>query len=321
MFDKIGISIIIAIYNAENYIHKCINSILKQSFENFEILLINDGSTDNSAKICDEYKVRDKRIRVFHKNNEGVSATREFGIKNAKGTYTIHIDPDDWIEPNMLQSLYIKATETGADMTICDYFIDYKNKTYYMQQNPGDLNSSNVLNKLFYGLRGSCCNKLIKRECYELYDIHFPSGINYCEDLLVCIQLLKNNISIAYLPQAFYHYDQNVNTSSITRILTDDTIKQHLCYLSRLKTILPSESNHRLYQLGILDTLYNEFLHNSIYYPEFDELAKEGYKTISEFKITPLSKLFFKCAIKINKRLFCSIFHFIYKLYNIYRNS
>lgn len=112
------ISIIVPVYKAEKYIHKCIDSILAQTFANFEILLINDGSPDKSGKICDEYAKKDKRVRVFHKENGGVSLARQLGNDNATGEYTIHADPDDWIEPNMLEELYAKAVEDDADMEI-----------------------------------------------------------------------------------------------------------------------------------------------------------------------------------------------------------
>ena len=105
------ISIIVPVYKAENYIHRCIKSLLSQTFTDFEILLINDGSPDKSGEICDEYAKSDKRIRVFHKENGGVSSARQCGIDNARGEYTIHVDPDDWVDPRMLEELYLKAVE------------------------------------------------------------------------------------------------------------------------------------------------------------------------------------------------------------------
>ena len=91
-------SIICAVYNAQNTIKKCIDSILSQTVKDWELLLIDDGSTDDSSKICDEYASRDNRIKVIHKKNEGVAATRQCGIDIAQGEYMIHVDPDDWIE-------------------------------------------------------------------------------------------------------------------------------------------------------------------------------------------------------------------------------
>ena len=102
------ISIIVPVYNAEKYLHRCIDSILTQTFGDFELLLIDDGSTDKSGRICDDYVSKDHRIRIFHKQNGGVASARELGIIQAVGKYSIHVDADDWIESNMLEEMYKK---------------------------------------------------------------------------------------------------------------------------------------------------------------------------------------------------------------------
>ena len=122
------IRIIIPVYKAEGHLHRCVDSILAQSFTDFELLLVDDGSPDGSGKICDEYAAKDSRVKVLHKQNGGVSSARQTGIENAAGEYTIHADPDDWIEPTMLEELYNKATEEDADMVMCDYFFDETKK-------------------------------------------------------------------------------------------------------------------------------------------------------------------------------------------------
>ena len=126
-----AISIICPVYSAEKYIHRCLDSILAQTFTDFELLMIDDGSPDNSGKICDEYAEKDSRIRVFHKENGGVASARQIGLDNAIGDYTIHIDPDDWVDPNMLEELYAKAKEADADIVICDYWVNYKKYERY----------------------------------------------------------------------------------------------------------------------------------------------------------------------------------------------
>ena len=108
------ISIIIPIYNVESYLRKCLDSIIEQSFPYFELLLINDGSTDASTQICQEYVEKDDRIRYFEKENGGVSSARNFGIKHSRGEYITFIDSDDWIEPNYLEILYKTIKERGS---------------------------------------------------------------------------------------------------------------------------------------------------------------------------------------------------------------
>ena len=129
------ISVIVPVYKAEEYLHRCVDSILAQSFTGFELILINDGSPDNSGAICDEYAQKDNRVKVIHKENGGVASARQCGIDNATGEYTIHADPDDWVEPTMLEELYNKAVEENADMVVCDFYVNtHKSCVYRTQQ-------------------------------------------------------------------------------------------------------------------------------------------------------------------------------------------
>ena len=145
--SNISVSIIVPVYKAEAYLHRCVDSILAQTFTNWELLLIDDGSPDRSGAICDEYASKDARIRVFHKENGGVSSARQKGQDEARGEYTIHADHDDWVEPTMLEELYKKAKADDADMVICDYYMnDGKNQTYITQK-PSNLDSNTVLKK------------------------------------------------------------------------------------------------------------------------------------------------------------------------------
>lgn len=211
------ISIIVPVYKAEKYIHRCIDSLLAQTFKNFELLLIDDGSPDSSGKICDEYAHIDSRVRVFHKENGGVSSARQNGTDNAIGEYIIHIDSDDWVEKNMLKDLYQKAITDNADMVICDYYIDYANKSIQVKQAPTALDHKTVLKELFINLHGSCCNKLIKSTFYKDCCIKFPENMHLCEDLYVIASILKHNMKIAYIPSAYYHYIQDNNQNSLTK--------------------------------------------------------------------------------------------------------
>ena len=109
--DSPKISVIVPVYKAEAYLHRCVDSLLAQTFQDFEVLLVDDGSPDRSGEICDEYARKDSRVRVFHKENGGVSSARQYGMDHAQGEYTIHADPDDWVEPTMLEELYRKEKD------------------------------------------------------------------------------------------------------------------------------------------------------------------------------------------------------------------
>ena len=221
----VKISVIVAVYKAEDYLHRCVDSLLAQTFSDFEVLLIDDGSPDRSGEMCDEYAGQDPRIRVFHKENGGVSSARQCGIDNARGEYTIHADPDDWVEPTMLEELYHKAKEENADIVICDYYVDYAGRQIYQKQQPSGLDHWVVLKELFQQLHGSCWNKLVKRACYNNYQVKFPDELSFCEDLYTNAWLLKNDLHVAYLPEAFYHYEQDVNPDSLVRVYTYNTYK------------------------------------------------------------------------------------------------
>lgn len=142
------ISIIVPVYKAEAYLHRCVDSILAQTFTDFELLLIDDGSPDKSGEICDEYAQKDSRVRVIHKENGGVSSARQRGLDESVGEYTIHADPDDWVEPGMLDELYNKAKEEDADMVICDFFQNKGHCQEYITQKPIEINRKEVLREL-----------------------------------------------------------------------------------------------------------------------------------------------------------------------------
>lgn len=161
-------SIICAVYNAQNTIKKCIDSILSQTVKDWELLLIDDGSTDDSSKICDEYASRDNRIKVIHKKNEGVAATRQCGIDIAQGEYMIHVDPDDWIENNTLELMYNSSKSTNSLIAICDYSLIDNSGVTYIDQKPERLDSLSMMDGIFSGrLLGVVWNKLIHRDLYK----------------------------------------------------------------------------------------------------------------------------------------------------------
>ena len=212
------VSVIVPIYKAELWLHRCLDSLLAQTLENFEIILVDDGSPDRCGIICDEYAKRDSRIHVIHQQNAGVSVARQIGVDTSVGEYVIHADPDDWMEPEMLEELYIKAKKEDADMVICDYINEFTEYSKYCYQRPPVEDAQSVLKALlFQQLHGSCCNKLVKRVCYNLPDVKFPQNLSLCEDSFINCQILSHNIKVCYLNKAFYHYDQYTNIYSLCK--------------------------------------------------------------------------------------------------------
>lgn len=231
------VSIILPVYNAAQTINRMLESLRVQTLTDFEVLMIDDGSTDESCMILDEYANKDTRFKVVHKRNEGVSAARQTGVELAQGEYVIHADSDDWVDATMLEELYEKAKVTDSDVVICDFYSNTNAKQTICKQQPSKLEADVVLQELFQQLHGSCCNKLLRRVCYSKYHICFPKGINHSEDLLTWVQLFQHSdIKVAYLPKAFYHY--YVNSNSITRHYTRSTYEMRLKYLAKLYEIL-----------------------------------------------------------------------------------
>lgn len=233
MMQTPKVSVIVPVYKAESYLNRCIDSLLAQTFTDYEVILVDDGSPDRSGVICDEYARKDTRVKVIHQPNGGVSKARQRGMDEAKGEYTIHADPDDWVEPDMLEELYRKAKEENADMVICDFYNNSKDSQKRSVQKPSQLRHDVVQCELFQQLHGSCWNKLVRRACYNQFNIKFPEGVACREDVFVNTSLLAHNIKVAYLPMAFYHYDNFSNGNSIVRSRTRESFEkdEHLAHI------------------------------------------------------------------------------------------
>lgn len=216
-----AVSIIVPVYNVEPYLRRCIDSILAQTFSDFECILVDDCSPDNCPAICDEYAKKDNRIKVIHKaQNEGLPFARKTGLENSSGKYIQHIDSDDYIEPDMIECLYHYAISGNYDMVCFDYYKYTKsNKIIYRNMSPvSDDYIKNIKNIAFeFIYKASLCNKLIKREVYQ--NIEFPKD-NYHEDTYLSTQALFYSKNIGYINRAFYHYIYNSNSIRHHRKIT-----------------------------------------------------------------------------------------------------
>ena len=261
---KRSVSVIVPVYNAESFIGRCIDSLLSQTLQDIEVILIDDGSSDSSKVICEQYASSDDRVKVVSQHNRGVAMARQTGRDLASGTYSIHVDSDDWIEPTMLEELYAKAVEEDADMVICDFMIDFADRNYVASQRIRKTNPEYCLKRMMYGrMHGSLCNKLIRTELYDKYGINFFEGINYCEDYLTCVQLFLRGVKVAYVPKAFYHYDQIVNTNSATRKYTKTTLQTQFRFFDKLREILDGrqkKAQSHVISVIAFDSYYNDIL-------------------------------------------------------------
>jgi len=204
------ISIIALVYNLEKYTPLCIESVLNQSFRDFELILVNDGSTDNSGFICDEYAKKDRRVKVVHKSNAGVAAARNTGIEYASGNYIAFIDCDDYFHERMIEVLYEQIVSTKADIVMCDYFPTEEGKEKQSKKELPIYSSISYTNKqILHGLyeeNHTCVvpwNKLYKREIFD--DIKYPSGYLY-DDEFTAHRILYKSQKTVYIPLPLYFY-------------------------------------------------------------------------------------------------------------------
>lgn len=198
------VSIIVAIWNVEPYIHKCLDCIISQTYPYLEIILVDDGSPDNCGKICDEYAGRDSRFKVIHQENQGVSVARQVGLDAATGDYVIHIDPDDYVELNMIESLVKEVELYDADMVTCNF---YRND---MEEKCDYSSAQDLIRKmLHYEITICLWNVLIRRSFIQLHQLSFyPLGLSFSEDFLFVIRCLKEEPVIRHLDKSLYHYVQ-----------------------------------------------------------------------------------------------------------------
>lgn len=208
-----AISVIIPVYNCENYLVKCLDSLLAQSHQDFEAVLTDDGSTDASGKICDLYAQRDSRFKVLHTANKGVSYARQIGIENSSGKYISFIDSDDWVEPDMLKILYDSASFHNCDIVEFNFFSVCRNLDSPCIKH--HISKSDALSDVVSNNWGVVWRYFLKRDFIVKNDIRFSIELKASEDYLFITECLCKANSFIHIPDALYHYNRN-NLSSLT---------------------------------------------------------------------------------------------------------
>lgn len=208
------ISIIVPIYNAENYLDKCIESLLNQTKKEIEIILINDGSTDNSEKIIKSYK--DKRIKYFKNENQGIGKTRNFGIEKAKGKYLMFVDSDDYIDKNMAKLMFDKAFSNSLDMVVCDYYKVINNEN--IEEKLPSFKPTTLKNSpnLLYDINLSPWNKIYKTSLVKDNNIRFVEDLKY-EDAPFVIETLDKANKIGKVNKCLNYYVIHGNSETTVR--------------------------------------------------------------------------------------------------------
>lgn len=220
------LSIIIPVYNAEKFLVRCLDSVTAQTYPDMEIIVVDDGSVDGSARICDEYANRDKRITVCHKENGGAGSARKEGIKHSSGDYITCVDSDDWIEEHAYDNLMHVANTYQPDLIACSFIKefgelwvtrkDYPEEGYYTKKEFFDVikRAGDEMPFFCQVICGSLCCKVFKRACFEKFQNLVPDEIVLSEDLAVVLPMIMNAASIYISKTPYYHYCQNKESSS-----------------------------------------------------------------------------------------------------------
>lgn len=290
------ISIVVPVYNVEKYLDKCISSILEQSFTDFELILVDDGSNDHSGRKCEEYKKRDPRIKVVHQENQGLSSARNIGIETSKGKYITFIDSDDFVHPKMLEILYNNILENKADISACGYDMVPEGKKISVKSISNNISIHNNIQSVKKIVEKSesimiiACCKLYKLSLFQ--DVHYPAG-KYHEDEFATYKLLYKSNKIVVTDAKLYYYVQRPNsitgsTYSIKRLDKLEALEQainffknqdnkELAYLAEFRYLFNIQiAYYRVkyemkYNKSIMDKLkkqyndeFREFAHNNI---------------------------------------------------------
>ena len=314
------ISIIIPAYNASKYITRTLDSICNQIYKNLEIIVVDDGSSDNTLEICKEQSEKDNRIKVYHKDNEGVTLARDMGISMAKGELIGFIDADDTIDPKMYECLYNNLVKYDADISHCGYKTIKENGEENLFYGTGKLiiqsNTDGIID-LIKGeiIEPSLCIKLFRKELFDNLDYDKTMKIN--EDYVMNLLLFKKSRKSVFVDEPYYHYYQNENSGSsknTEEYFYIDMIKAVDLTLSLFENdkVIGPYAERRWF--SILSTMYrNQGLMKNIefdYKPLFDETRNRILKKYKDLKKNP-------CMTFNNKIILFLIVHFPKVLINL----
>lgn len=245
------ISVIVPVYKVENYLQKCLESIVTQTYDNLEIILIDDGSPDGCGAVCDGYAARDPRILVVHQENKGLSAARNAGLELATGDWIGFVDSDDWLEPDLYEYLLSHALQYDADIAVCGRIDEYADHSKVeSMERLQHVSRHDALGLLFQDtlLQSHVWDKLFRR--YLFRDIRFPVGRCY-EDVAVMYRLFAAANSLVLLPEAKYHYLQRIG-STVNSLSFRAEVDLVIAFMERFQTLSDTYPQHAIRNLQVI---------------------------------------------------------------------
>ena len=228
----ITFSVLVPVFNVEKYIKECIESVLRQTNQNFELILVDDGSQDKSGEICDEYARKDSRIRVFHKENQGLMQTRRFAIEKASGDYYVFVDSDDKLKKNALETIERTFRKYHCDCVIYGYERVSEGKVISQSYDPEEVcltDKTEICKKCFFDLeKNSLCRKAVKADVFHGMNYSPYYHLQLGEDLFQSLEIYQYSRSIAFIPDILYEYRMNLQslTHEKKKVDIDFTIRK-----------------------------------------------------------------------------------------------
>ena len=240
------VSIIVPIYNSENFISRCMDSLVNQTYENIEIVAIDDGSKDNSLEILNQYAKKDKRVKVFSQLNQGPSVARNTGLEKSSGDHIMFVDIDDYIDLNMVRLLVIDIDNSKSTLVLCDnseVWSDRVDERKILDDNAANISKSKVIKSIASGRAGLVCGKLFSKNIIDKHHIKFDKDVKMCEDQIFFLNISIHCEKFIYVPKSLYHYDRR-NENSITVKYQKNAIDNQIYVIDSIKGILNNSDLH-----------------------------------------------------------------------------
>lgn len=254
------VSVIVPIYNTENYLDRCIESILCQTYTNMEIILVNDGSTDDSLSVCERYAAEDSRIQIISQSNRGIIAAKKAGIKLCRGKYVMFVDSDDWVEPELLETMVQAILESGCSLVCTDIYKDFEEGRTIEFRNGipvGIYDTDKIAKDLFYykdtdnyGIIPYSVAKLYPLEMLKEVMGNISDSIRYSEDKAIVFGFVFRNIKVCFIDGIYYHY--LIRQGSVCHSENPNCLVELTTIYKYIKKIFDKheEREHLLWQLG-----------------------------------------------------------------------
>ena len=316
------ITIIVPVYKVEQYLHKCVDSILAQTYTNIEVILVDDGSPDNCGKICDKYAEKDKRVKVIHKANGGLAEARNVGLDIAHGEYLGFIDSDDWIELDMYEELYTALTGSNADLSMCGLNLIYKKNIVQIgiYDKPQIIENEELMRRYFTesAILSSACNKLYRKKLFDR--LRYPVGRIF-EDRHISLELFSLVDRAVHIGETKYNYLQRggsiVHSSFNPRLLVAlEIAEKEKCFINeKYPSLNPlaieSPAKAAVFVMKVIAALENFNKNREIYKKIVEYLAKEIESLNGQISTKQLSYYINICKHNFLFYIYCRLRHVI----------